>query len=215
MEQKLILFQGDSITDADRSRSDDSNPGHGYPGMVMGVLGLQQPGSYRFLNRGVSGDRIVDVYARIKCDIINLKPDYLSILIGVNDVWHEVGWNNGVDAAKFELVYDLLLTEVRAALPQVKLMLLEPFVLPHSVIGYDPENPAPYNHFRAEVDLRRAAAKRLAEKHGAVLVPLQERLDKLSAGVPLGYWLADGVHPSQAGHALITESWLEAFEQIR
>jgi lysophospholipase L1-like esterase len=215
MEPKLILFQGDSITDAGRSRNSEENPGHGYPAMVMGALGLSNPGSYRFLNRGISGNRIVDLYARIKCDILNLKPDYMSILIGVNDVWHEVGWGNGVDAAKFEMVYDLLLTEIKAALPEIRLMLLEPFVLPHSVIGYTPEDPAPYVHFRKEVELRAAAAKRLAQKHGAVFVPLQEKLDQVNTGVPGDYWLADGVHPTQAGHALITKAWLEAFEQIR
>lgn len=215
MEPKLILFQGDSITDADRSRDQESNPGHGYPGMVMGALGLEKPGSYRFLNRGISGDRIVDVYGRIKCDILNLKPDYMSLLIGVNDVWHEEIWGNGVDAVKFEMVYDLLLTEIKAALPQIKLMLLEPFVLPHSVIGYTPEDPAPYVRFRKEVELRAAAAKRLAQKHGAVFVPLQEKLDRVNAGLPGDYWLADGVHPTQAGHALITKAWLEAFEKIR
>ena len=85
---KLILFQGDSITDAGRNRENDAGTGTGYPTFVKGELGLSNPGEYEFINRGISGNRIVDLYARIKADIINLKPDYMSILIGVYDVWH-------------------------------------------------------------------------------------------------------------------------------
>ena len=106
MKPKTILFQGDSITDCGRSRENDSDMGMGYPTMVKGELGLEYPGQYTFLNRGISGDRIVDIYARIKADIINLKPDYMSILIGVNDVWHELGGCcNGVSAEKYEKIY--------------------------------------------------------------------------------------------------------------
>ena len=82
-----ILFQGDSITDVGRTRdNNDIAMGSGYPLLVKGALGLDNPGKMEFINRGISGNRIVDVYARIKRDIINLKPDVMSILIGVNDV---------------------------------------------------------------------------------------------------------------------------------
>ncbi len=105
-----ILFQGDSITDAGRSRTDDVPVGVGYPLLVKAALGFENPGKYEFFNRGISGDRIVDVYARIKSDIINLKPDVMSILIGVNDVWHELTENpNGVDADKFYRIYSMLI----------------------------------------------------------------------------------------------------------
>ena len=83
---KLILFQGDSITDTGRDFNYDHNTGYGYVTMTAGKIAVDYPGQFRFLNRGISGNRIVDVYARIKKDIINLKPDYVSILIGVNDV---------------------------------------------------------------------------------------------------------------------------------
>ena len=111
---KTILFQGDSITDAGRARDNDSNVGIGYPVLVKGTLGFEHPGEYTFLNRGISGNRVVDVYARIKSDIINLKPDVMSILIGVNDVWHEFSRKNGVDAEKFEKVYSMLGGKVEA-----------------------------------------------------------------------------------------------------
>ena len=96
---KLIVFQGDSITDCGRNREDITSIGVGYAHMVKGQLGYEHPGEYEFINKGISGNRIVDVYARIKNDIINLKPDYMSLLIGVNDVGHELyGMYNGVSA---------------------------------------------------------------------------------------------------------------------
>ena len=101
---KRILFQGDSITDCGRSRDNDGYKGHGYPRIVMWKLNLDFPGEYKIFNRGVSGNRITDLYTRIKSDIINVKPDYLSILIGINDVWHEIDYNNGVSAQKFEKI---------------------------------------------------------------------------------------------------------------
>ena len=96
--------------------------------MVAGELGYENPGEYRFLNRGISGNRSVDLYARIKSDIICLKPDVMSILIGVNDVWHELDSGNGVDGDKYFMIYSLLLKEIKEALPLTKIMILEPFV---------------------------------------------------------------------------------------
>ena len=101
---KRILFQGDSITDCGRDRNQFYHMGRGYASMVTGVLGLDHPGEYEFINRGISGNRIVDLYARIKSDFINLQPDYASILIGVNETWHEVSHQNGVDTEKFEKI---------------------------------------------------------------------------------------------------------------
>lgn len=215
MEQKIILFQGDSITDADRSRTDENNAGCGYPTLVKGHLGAANPYAYKFYNRGIGGHRVVDLYARIKTDMINLKPDYMSILVGINDVWHEVLINNGVDAGKFEMVYDLMIRELLEALPNLKLMLLEPFVLPGSGTRSDAENPGRWEYFRRETDLRAAVVKRLAEKYNLVFVPLQAMFDKVNADAPGdGYWLIDGVHPTAAGHELIKGAWLEAFEKL-
>lgn len=212
---KVILFQGDSITDAGWPKPTGTNLGHGYANMVTGALGAQEPFRYTFYNRGISGNRVVDVYARIKEDIINLKPDYMSLLIGVNDVWHEYTCQNGVDTEKYEKIYNMLLDEIRAALPNIKIMLLEPFVLPGSATENTPENPDRWEFFRKEVDLHRAAAKRVAEKQGLLFVPLQDLFNKVNEGAPEGYWLYDGVHPSPAGHELIKNEWLKAFEQLK
>ena len=214
--EKVILFQGDSITDCGRSREADYAMGNGYATFVGGALAAKEPYAYRFYNRGISGNRVVDLYARMKMDMINLKPDYMSILIGINDVWHEYTRQNGVDADKFERVYDWLIRELKEALPELKIMILEPFVLPGSATENTEEYPDRWEFFRSETDLRRAAAKRIAEKHGLPFVELQELFDKVNADAPeMGYWLRDGVHPTYAGHELIKQEWLKAFEQLK
>lgn len=212
--EKVIVFQGDSITDAGRSREGDQWAGYGYPTMVKGQLGYEQPGKYVFYNRGVSGNRVVDLYARIKQDIINLKPDYLSILIGVNDVWHEFGGHNGVDAPKYEKIYRMLIEEIREALPACRIMILEPFVLPGTGTQSTEEEPDRWEIFRSEVEKRAAAAKRVAESYGLPFVPLQERFDAAAKTAEPSYWLMDGVHPTAMGHELIKRAWLEAFAKL-
>ncbi|MBR5134775.1 MAG: hypothetical protein IKV35_04175, partial [Clostridia bacterium] len=122
---KRISFQGDSITDCRRDRNDvQFGLGSGYALLVKAELGADCPGEYEFINRGVSGNRIVDLYARIKADFINLKPDYASIYIGVNDAWHEIGNQNGVDTDKFETIYTMMIDEIQAACPDTKLMII-------------------------------------------------------------------------------------------
>jgi len=213
--EKIILFQGDSITDAGRIRDNDVSVGTGYANLVKAYLSATQPYKYKFHNRGISGNRVVDLYARIKLDMINLKPDYMSILVGVNDVWHEYTRQNGVSAEKFEMVYGLMIEELQQALPDLKLMILEPFVLPGSATENTEEHPHRWEFFRSEVELRAQAAKRVAEKYHLPFIPLQEMFDKANADAPeQGYWLRDGVHPSHAGHELIKEKWLEAFKNI-
>ncbi len=205
---KTILFQGDSITDAGRSREDNRNMGLGYPTLVAGELGLEYPGQYTMYNRGISGNRIVDVYARIKADIINLKPDIMSLLIGVNDVWHEIDWQNGVAADKYFKVYEMLIKEIREALPEIKIMIMEPFVLKAGA------TEAHWEEFQVEVHKRAEKAKMIAEKYGLSFVPLQNRFDEAVKLAPSDYWLRDGVHPTTAGHELIKREWLKAFKNL-
>lgn len=201
-----ILFQGDSITDCGRSYNDNSNLGRGYPHLVESELGYLEPAKYEFFNRGISGNRVVDLYARIKRDIINLKPDIMSILIGVNDVWHELGDSpNGVDADKFFKIYCMLIEEVKAALPDIKIMILEPFVLKACSTE---EN---WDFFNTETKKRAEMAKKVAKKYSLTFIPLQEGFDKLATLAENSYWIGDGVHPTPKGHAYIKSQWLEAF----
>lgn len=213
---KLILFQGDSITDCSRSRdAGNDHAGYGYAQFTKGALGAACPGEYRFLNRGVSGNRIVDVYARIKADIINLEPDYMSLLIGINDIWHEIGHRNGVDPEKFEMIYDMLISEVKAALPDIKIMLLGAFVLEGRATCNTEEIPDRLERFKEGAALNAVAAKRIAEKHGLVYIPLQEAFDKACEKAEPDYWTYDGVHPTPMGHELIKNEWLKGFEMMK
>ena len=203
-----ILFQGDSITDAGRAKDNDVSVGVGYPLLVKAMLGFELPGKYEFVNRGISGNRVVDVYARIKNDIINLKPDVMSILIGVNDVWHEISKQNGVCADKYFKIYDMLIDEVKAVLPDIKIMIMEPFVLK------GPATEENWEAFDAEVKKRAAMAKKISEKHNLTYIKLQNGLDKLSKNIETTYWLADGVHPTAMGHEYIKQEWIKAFKTL-
>lgn len=205
---KTFLFQGDSITDAGRSRENDILRGFGYPTLVSAELLFDYPGEFTCINRGISGNRVVDLYARIKKDFINLKPDYLSILIGVNDVWHEYAAEpNGVSDERYFKVYDLLIEELRAELPDTKIYILEPFVLK----GTGTE--AHWEEFDREVRLRAKSAKRIAEKHNLTFIPLQEQFDAMCEKCDVPYWLWDGVHPTAAGHELIARALVEAVKK--
>lgn len=211
---KTILFQGDSITDARRIREEFEEMGRGYPLLVQSALGFEHPGEYTFINRGIGGSRIVDLYARIKSDIINLKPDILSLLIGVNDVWHEFGHRCGVDADKYFKIYSMLIEEIKEALPETKIMILEPFVLKGVNTENTTECPDKWNLFNAEVKKRAEKAKEIAEKYDLLFVPLQDKFDEVSKYTPDNYWLRDGVHPTAAGHELIKREWLKAFYEL-
>lgn len=211
---KTILFQGDSITDASRVKENGAHLGIGYASKAAGKIGLEFPGDFEFLNRGISGNRVVDLYARIKSDIINLKPDYMSIMIGVNDVWHEINMQNGVDADKFEIIYDMLISDVIKALPDIKIMIIEPYVLPESAtVGELEDGRDKYEVFRSEVLKRAEVSKRIADKYNLVFLPLQQKLDELTKIQPAVYWVYDGVHPSNIGHEFIANEWVKCFKE--
>ena len=208
---KTIVFQGDSITDAGCSKDYDLPPnegmGSGYPFLTMAALRLAEPEKeWRVFNRGISGNRIVDLYARWKKDALNLGPDILSILIGVNDTWHEHARQNGVEVPRYAQFYRMLLEWTKQVLPETKLVLLEPFVLPFGSVGAD---------WIPEIDARRAVVKALAEEFQTVFIPTQTILNDALKKAPQEYWLKDGVHPTSAGHALISRAWLEATRAIR
>ena len=213
--QKRILFQGDSITDCGRERKNFSNTGRGYAFLIKGALGVKYPGEYEILNRGISGNRIVDLYARIKADFINLNPDYASIYVGVNDAWHEINKKDGVDTAKFEKVYSMYLDEIMAACPKEKLILIAPFVLEGTATCNTEEIPDRWAQFQRDVAEKAAVVKKLAEKYGLPLIKLQPAFDEACQKAPADFWVRDGVHPTVCGHEIIKNLWLETFEKIR
>ena len=204
-----ILFQGDSITDCGRDWNNDGQLGRGYAHLVEAELGFLEPGEHIFINKGISGNRVVDLYARIKRDIINYKPDVMSILIGVNDVWHELGDSpNGVDADKFFKIYSMLIDEVKEALPNIKIMILEPFVLEACSTT---EN---WEFFKTETKKRAEMARKIAEKYNLPFIELQNGFDELAKKAENSYWLADGVHPTAKGHEFIKNEWLKAYRAL-
>jgi len=204
-----LLFQGDSITDAARNRSGENavegrDLGRGYAMQVAAHLACDRPGSgVDVRNLGISGNRIVDLHARIKEHCWNLIPDVLSILIGINDTWHERNRRAGVEVERYAEVYRLLLEETRARLPDLRLVLCEPFVLDCGVVESD---------WREEVDRRRAVVAQLAEAFDARLVGFQDAFDRACDDAPPEHWAEDGVHPTPAGHLLMARTWLAAVE---
>lgn len=201
-----FLFQGDSITDVGRKRgvAQPNKPkalGNGYVRLIVNELVKRTPQNPPdCYNRGVSGDRVVDLYARWKIDGVNLRPDLISILIGVNDTWHEFGSQNGVEIARYEIVYRLLLDYTLEKLPTVQLVLCEPFVLPCGVVTAA---------WQDEMDQRRAIVQKLAQQYNSLFVPFQQMFTNALAQHPASYWAEDGVHPTDAGHQLMADRWLD------
>lgn len=195
-----IVFQGDSITDAGRDRNLTAPNamgalGYGYPMLLAAMFLKQWPDlELRIFNRGISGNKVPDLQARWETDTLALKPDVLSILIGVNDYWHTRTHGYTGTAADYETQFSALLAQMRG--PRV--IILEPFVLKTGAVDAS---------WWPEFDVRRAAAARVAERAGATFVPLQQAFEQAAAHNGPSYWLADGVHPTPAGHELIADRW--------
>lgn len=206
---KTILFQGDSITDASRNKNSGENMGSGYPAIVSAKLSYENPGEYEFVNRGVSGNKILQILARMKEDIINIKPDVMSILVGVNDVRHEIGFAMGTNAELYERAYNFLIDEIRRELPEIKIMIFEPYVC----LGDATKET--FKELHEGVLLRAAVAKRVAEKNGLKFVPLQKLIDDAEKKYPNQKWLMDGIHPAPAGHEIIAREWIKAYNEIK
>ena len=204
-----ILFQGDSITDAGRDRKAEgsaNNPamlGRGYPFHLAGQLLADHAAlGLSVFNRGISGNKVPDLDARWQPDCLDLKPAVLSILIGVNDLWHKL---NGKYEGTPEIYRDgftALIKRTKDALPDVTLVICEPFVLRCGAVN---------DNWFPEFETRRAFAAEVAKASGAIWVPFQEKFtEAVKAGTEPAYWAADGVHPTQAGHALMAKVWREA-----
>jgi len=202
-----LLFTGDSITDCDRNRTEENihvnAAGWGYANLLKSAFLCDYPHlELTIYNRGISGNRVVDLYARAKEDCYNLRPDIVSILIGINDLWSEYRRGTGVEAEKYRKVYDIMLGETRERLPDVKFVLMEPFSLPGGL-----DTVADYGKWRSELAVRQEIVKDLANSYDAIFVPLQSVFDAACDRAPDTYWLYDGVHPTEAGHMLIAQTW--------
>lgn len=188
-----ILFQGDSITDGGRGRGLDPNHilGHGYVFIIAARHGAAFPDAHLdFYNRGISGNTVRELQKRWITDTLELKPDLLSVMIGVNDS------GKNVPLEEYEKTYEELLTGARAANPDLKLVLCAPFVK-------HPEGGVP-----EDIVARQAVVAKLAAKYGAALVEFQKVFDAASTQkVAADYWIWDRVHPTYRGHQLMADEW--------
>jgi lysophospholipase L1-like esterase len=210
-----ILFFGDSITDAGRHRENvfsQAGLGCGYVRAVADRIVGEAPDKYQVINMGISGNRIVDLYARVKKDCWNYEPDVISILIGVNEIWHEVAYKNGTELDRFEKVYRMLIEDTRTVLPNAKIILLEPFALYGSATEGTEAVPDRYERF-LEVYSYAAVVKRLAEEFDIPFVPLQEKFNECAERIGGQYYTSDGVHPVVGGSALIASEWVKLFKE--
>jgi lysophospholipase L1-like esterase len=194
-----ILFQGDSITDCGRMESFLDSMGSGYAYMVSSFLCAQYPGLHlKFINRGVSGNCIDDLVGRWDRDCLDLRPDVVSVLIGINDTWRHCTYDSIASSEMFEEAYRGILNRTKETCDPV-FILCEPFLL--HVSG---EAEA----FRDELDKRIDIVKKLKDEFNALYVPFDTMFTEASQDVDPAYWAPDGVHPTPAGHALMAKEWI-------
>ncbi len=208
-ENDVILFQGDSITDGNRGRNSDLNHihGHSYQYMIAAELSTDNlDKNVEFINRGISGNRISDLYGRWKEDCLNLKPTVLSILIGVNDMIFNWEHSSGSDAQRYEKIFRLLLDEVLEENPDTLIVIMEPFFGDKKEEDLD-------KFFKEGIGAYQQKAKKIAEDYNAVFVPLQDLFDSYRGKTDMYKLLWDGVHPTTIGHELIARRWKDCVKE--
>ena len=204
----VILFQGDSITDGGRWRAgSDFNHimGQDYAYILAAEIGYRSPErNLTFINRGVGGNRVPNLAVRWQKDTLEIRPNLLSILVGINDALS----TTPETAEEFESIYDHLLAQTIAALPTVKIVLGEPFVLP---VGKHKET---YSHDLAKVRKMQKAVEWLGAKYHLPVIHYQQEFDEACKRAPADHWSWDGVHPTYAGHALMAMDWLRTVDSF-
>jgi len=211
-ENLTILLQGDSITDAGRDRGAYyANNGRGMGGgyvyqIVAEMLGSQPEQKYRFYNRGISGNKVYQLAERWEDDCLQLSPDVLSVLIGVNDFWHTLSSGYSGTVETYDSDFRQLLDRTREALPGVRLIIGEPFAVERGT--------AINSNWYPEFPRYQQAARNIARDYEAVFIPYQKIFDEALKKAPVDYWCPDGVHPSMAGGYLMKAAWIEAFHKL-
>jgi len=201
-----ILFQGDSITDAGRNkrgtRANDAGAlGRGYAFLAACQLLAENPDvELQIYNRGISGNKVFQLADRWDKDCVDLKPDIVSILIGVNDIWHGLNGKYDGTAETYAKDYRALVARTQAALPGVELVICEPFVLRCGAVN---------DSWFPDFDRYRATAQEIAAEAKARFVPFQSMFDIAVEHAPPSHWAADGVHPTMAGSYLMAQAWIK------
>lgn len=208
-----ILFQGDSITDGNRIKNNTTDLnhqiGHSYAYLITAsLMGHAYDKGYECFNRGISGNKVMDLYERLKPDFIDLAPDLCSILVGINDFGWNVHNRSAFDGAWFDACYRQLLSALGKELPACKLVICEPFYLPVEGVSED------LTARKEDMIEMQRLVRRIAEDFNAVFVPLQKPMEEAAAAKKsVAYWVWDGVHPTEAGHQLLADAWMEAVKK--
>ena len=202
--KNLVLFQGDSITDAGRNRAVSEDLAGGYAGKAAALFAQRHPEmEVSFLNRGVGGDRSCDMLRRWTEDCVDLKPQVVSILIGINDTWRRYDANTLTTVEEYKANYEEAIKQVKAM--GAKLVMIQPFLLPA-------EDKA---HWRAEdLDAKQVACKELADQYADAYLPMDEIFKAYLAEHPDAVCSEDGVHPNDLGAQVIAEHWVNLVESI-
>ena len=199
-----ILFQGDSITDADRNREDCHDLGKGYPKYAAECLREAHPEiDFEFINLGISGDQTKDLVARWEEDCIKVNPDIVSILIGVNDTWHHAYDKSFIDNSLYEANYRFILSEIKTR-TNAKIMILEQFLLPV------PDKEI----FHPDIDAKIQITRKLAREYADVFVPLDGILAAGCVERDMYFFSDDGVHPNENGSRFIGSIYAESIEPL-
>lgn len=199
-----ILFQGDSITDAGRDRSDYHNLGEGYPLYAAKFIKEENPDiDFEFINLGISGDQTKDLVDRLQSDFIDIQPDLVSIHIGVNDTWHRASNRAWLGNDVFEANYRKVLTEIKEK-TNAKILMIEQFLLPVEDKAY----------FRADLNGKIDVERKLAREFADYYIPLDGLFAQACIDNESSHWSDDGVHPNANGSEFIGRIYADAFKKI-
>lgn len=199
MKKPILLFQGDSNTDWNRKRNESDDLGTGYVLEVSKLL----PNT-TILNRGISGDRCVELLARWQSDCLELTPDYLSIFVGINEIWHKYEWNKPMTIQEYEQNYRSLIEQVKHSLPQTKIILLSPFALP--IGAYRPI-------WQSELEQEIRIVESLAKEYRTLYLSVSSIFQKAAQNHSFQELTFDGVHPTPLGHQILAKAVVDILQK--
>jgi lysophospholipase L1-like esterase len=206
---ETILFIGDSITDCDR-RDDRHRPlGWGYVRMVADMLTIREPQKkITVINRGIGGNTVIDLRNRWNDDVIEIKPDWLSIKIGINDLNRTLEGNADMSAAKFEAIYDPLLAQTVKRLPKCQILLIDPFFMSRDQL----QDSSRARVLKVLPDYI-AVVHRMSRKYKTRLVKTHDLFQEQLKHHKMEVFSSEPVHPNPAGHLLIAEAVYKALSK--
>ncbi len=200
-----VLFQGDSVTDCDRNREAGAEYpeafGNGYVKVFKDIYDTLFPGNkVNFVNKGVSGDRARNLLERYDSDFKAINPDFVSVMIGINDTWRGYDSDDFCSPDRFLQEYDLLLSKIKADFPDAKILIIEQFAI----------SSHPERQWSEDLDPKRAITRQMADKYADYFIPMYDILNSISEEDFASQEIsADGVHPQAVGHSVIATQILK------